>query len=148
TAILALASVALAMAISLPLGVLAAVRQGSWIDVGTLGFGLLGISVPGFWLGSMLLMLVSFRWNLLPMPSEGGPLTIVLPALTLGVALAGILTRMTRASMLDVIRADFVRTARAKGLPPRKVVFRHALRNALIPVITVAGLQLGALLTG
>jgi peptide/nickel transport system permease protein len=148
TALLAFCSVVLALCIGVPLGVLAAVRQGTWLDLLTLAFGLLGISVPSFWLGSMLLMFLSFRWSLLPMPSEGGWLAIVLPALTLGMALAGVLTRMTRAAMLDVIRSDYVRTARAKGLPPRRVLFRHALRNALIPVTTVAGLQLGALLTG
>jgi peptide/nickel transport system permease protein len=148
TAILALTSVMLALAVALPLGVFAAVRQGSWIDLGTLAIGLAGISLPGFWFGSMLLMLVSFRWRLLPMPSEGGALTIVLPAVTLGLALTGVLIRMTRAAMLDVLRSDFVRTARAKGLRQSRVLFRHALRNALIPVVTVSGLQLGALLTG
>jgi peptide/nickel transport system permease protein len=96
----------------------------------------------------MLIIFFSVRLDLFPMPSEGGPLVIVLPAVTLGMALAGILTRMTRSSMLDVIRSDYVRTARAKGLSPARVIFRHALRNALIPVVTIAGLQLGALLTG
>jgi peptide/nickel transport system permease protein len=148
TAVLAVLSVVLALCVALPLGILSAVHRGSWIDLGTLTFGMLGISIPGFWIGSMLLMFVSFRWDLLPMPSEGGALTIVLPTLTLGLALAGVLTRMTRAAMLDVLGADYVRTARAKGLPPRRVLFRHALRNALIPVVTVSGLQLGALLTG
>ena len=148
TAVLAVLSVVLSLGVALPLGILSAVHRGSWIDLGTLTFGMLGISIPGFWIGSMLLMFVSFRWDLLPMPSEGGALTIVLPTLTLGLALAGVLTRMTRAAMLDVLGADYVRTARAKGLPPRSVLFRHALRNALIPVVTVSGLQLGALLTG
>jgi peptide/nickel transport system permease protein len=148
TAVLAITSVALALLIAIPLGVLAALRHGTWIDFGTMAVGLLGISMPGFWLGMMLIILFSFRLHLFPMPSEGGVLSIVLPAITLGVALAGILTRMTRSSMLDVIRSDYVRTARAKGLAPRKVIFRHALRNALLPVVTIAGLQLGALLTG
>jgi ABC-type dipeptide/oligopeptide/nickel transport system permease component len=148
TALLAVTAVLLALAIAIPLGVLAAVRHGSWIDFSTMALGLLGISMPGFWLGAMLIIFFSVRLNLFPMPSEGGPLIIVLPAITLGMALAGILTRMTRSSMLDVIRSDYVRTARAKGVAPRRVVFRHALRNALMPVVTIAGLQLGAMLTG
>jgi peptide/nickel transport system permease protein len=148
TALLALVAVALALVIAIPLGVLAAVWRGSWIDLATMVIGLLGISMPGFWLGAMLVIFFSVRLNLFPMPSEGGPLILVLPAVTLGTALAGVLLRMTRSSMLEVIGSDYVRTARAKGLSPGRVVFRHALRNALLPVVTIAGLQLGALLTG
>lgn len=148
TALLAVLAILLALAIALPLGVTAAVWRGSWIDLVTMVVGLLGISMPGFWMGAMLVIFFSVRLNLFPMPSEGGPLILVLPAVTLGTALAGVLLRMTRSSMLEVISSDYVRTARAKGLSPLRVVFRHALRNALLPVVTLAGLQLGALLTG
>ena len=148
TALLAVLAILLALAIAIPLGVTAAVWRGSWIDLVTMVIGLLGISMPGFWLGAMLVIFFSVRLNLFPMPSEGGPLILVLPAVTLGTALAGVLLRMTRSSMLEVISSDYVRTAKAKGLSPRRVVFRHALRNALLPVVTIAGLQLGALLTG
>ncbi len=148
TAILAMASILLALLISIPLGILAAVRQGSWVDLGSMIGALIGISLPNFWLGAMLIIFFCYRLSLFPMPSEGGALSIVLPAVTLGTSLAGILTRMTRSSMLEVLRSDYIRTARAKGLGRSRVLFVHALKNALIPVATIAGLQFGALMTG
>ena len=147
---LALTSVALGILIAIPLGVLAALRQGTIVDLGALTVALFGVSIPTFWLGPMLLILFTVVLRVFPDPGEGvaGLATLFLPAVTLGTALSAKLTRMTRASMLEVLSADFVRTARAKGLSERLVVFKHALRNALVPLVTVVGLQIGALLSG
>lgn len=147
---LALASLLLALCIALPLGVISALRRGTWVDAGAAVVTLLGLSMPNFWLGPMLLIVFSVTLKALPDPSAGaeGVATLVLPAVTLGTALSAKLTRMTRASVLEALGQDFVRTARAKGLAERRVVVGHVLRNALIPVTTIAGLQLGALLTG
>jgi peptide/nickel transport system permease protein len=145
---LALAAAAIAVLLAIPLGVIAAARQYSWIDNASVFFALLGVSMPNFWLGPLLIILFSLKLGWLPVSGRGGALHLILPALTLGLAMAGILTRMMRATMLEVIREDFVRTARAKGLPERAVFFKHALRNAAIPVVTLLGLQLGALLAG
>lgn len=147
---LALTSVALGLLLALPLGVLAALRQGSWVDLGALTIALLGVSLPRFWLGPMLLILFTVVLRVFPDPgaSVAGLTSLILPAITLGTALSAKLTRMTRASMLEVLSSDYVRTARAKGLRERVVVFKHALRNAMVPVVTVTGLQFGALLSG
>lgn len=147
---LALASMALALVIALPLGALCALRPDGWLDRVLLFFSLLGVSVPNFWLGPMLLIAFALSLKWLPDPGDGalGAMALLLPAVTLGTGLAAKLTRMTRSSMLEVIRQDHVRTAIAKGLHPARVVLKHVLRNALVPVITVAGLQLGAVLTG
>jgi peptide/nickel transport system permease protein len=109
---------------------------------------LLGVSMPNFWLGPMLIILFSFRLGWLPVSGREGAASLVLPAATLGISLAAILARMTRASMLDVLGEDYLRTARAKGVGPLRVIARHALRNALMPVVTIVGLQFGALLSG
>ena len=150
TAELALASLLVAMLIAFPLGIAAALRPYSWIDNSSAVIALLGISIPNFWLGPMLLILFSLTLQALPNPGSGvtGLSALVLPAITLGSALAAKLTRMTRSSMLEVLNQDYVRTAKAKGLPRWRVVMKHAFRNALIPVVTVLGLQFGALLTG
>lgn len=150
TAELALASLLVAIVISFPLGIAAALRPYSWVDNSSAVLALLGISIPNFWLGPMLLILFSLTLQALPNPGSGvtGLSALILPAITLGSGLAAKLTRMTRSSMLEVLGQDYVRTAKAKGLPRWKVVLKHALRNALIPVITVLGLQFGALLTG
>ncbi|MBN1946393.1 MAG: ABC transporter permease [Bradymonadales bacterium] len=147
---LALASMLLALLIAIPLGVLAALRQGSWLDLTALTVALLGVSIPNFWLGPMLLLAFSITLRMFPDPGAGvtGLHALVLPAITLGTALAAKLARMTRSSMLEVLSADYIRTARAKGLPERQVIWKHALRNALVPVVTVVGLQVGALLSG
>ncbi len=147
---LAVASMLLALALSIPLGVIAAVRRGTWIDVSALLIALAGLSIPNFWLGPMLLVLFSLSLQWLPAPGSGylGLTELVLPAITLGTALSAKLTRMTRTAVLEVMRLDHVATARAKGLSERAVIIRHALRNALVPVVSVAGLQLGALLSG
>ena len=137
-----------AILIGIPLGVLAAIRQYSLMDHSVLIIGLLGMSMPHFWLGPMLILLFSVQLDWLPVSERGGIEHLILPSLSLGVAFAAILMRMTRASLLEVIQNDYIRTARAKGLSSFIVYFKHALRNALIPVITLIGLQFGALITG
>jgi peptide/nickel transport system permease protein len=147
---LALAALVVAILIAMPLGIFASLRPYSWIDNLSAVLALLGISIPNFWLGPMLLILFSLTLQILPDPGSGvrGLSALILPAITLGTALSAKLMRMTRSSMLEVLGQDFVRTAEAKGLSAWRVVIRHALRNAMIPVVTVIGLQFGALLTG
>jgi len=147
---LALAAMLVALLIALPLGVLSALKPNSWFDHLAMFFSLLGVSIPSFWLGPMLLILFALSLKWLPDPGNQtmGVLGLLLPALPLGTALAAKLTRMTRQSVLEVIRQDYVRTAVAKGLHPARVILKHVLRNALMPVTTVATLQLGAVLTG
>jgi peptide/nickel transport system permease protein len=148
TAELALAGLAVALLVALPLGILAAVRRNTWWDRSAMVVSLLGVSVPNFWLGPVLILVFSLGLGWLPVSGREGPASVVLPALTLGTALAAVLARMVRAALLEVLSEDYVRTARAKGLPPHRVILHHALRNAALPVITLLGLQLGALLGG
>ncbi|HEY8119258.1 MAG TPA: nickel ABC transporter permease [Methylophilaceae bacterium] len=145
-----LASVALFMAlcIGLPLGIAAALKAGGWPDAMASATSLTLSAMPHFWLGPLFMLVFALWLGWLPVSGMESPSSIVLPALTLGFGLAAILTRMTRASLLEVLHEDFVRTARAKGLPERTVILRHALRAALLPVVTVIGLQLGSLLAG
>lgn len=153
---LTILSMLIAVAIAVPLGVLAALKRGSWIDYATSVFALLGLSIPGFFLGILLILLFSLRLGWLPpagyVPFVEAPLQnlrhMVLPATSLGLILAAATTRIVRSTMLEVLSRDYVRTARAKGLGERTVIYRHALRNTLIPVVTVVGLQFGALLGG
>jgi peptide/nickel transport system permease protein len=149
-ATLQLAAVALLVcaAIGIPVGVLAAYRRGRPADRAASVFTLLGLAVPNFALGPVLILLFSIELGWLPVSGRGGPLYFVLPAATLGAALAAILTRMVRGAMLEELSSDYVRTARAKGLSTLAVLLRHALRNALIPIITILGLQFGTLLAG
>jgi ABC-type dipeptide/oligopeptide/nickel transport system permease component len=134
--------------IGIPAGVLAAHRRGQVPDRAVGVFTLFGLAVPNFALGPVLILFFSIELGLLPVSGRGGPAYYVLPAATLGAALAAILTRMVRGSMLEELSSDYVRTARAKGLSMRAVLFRHAFRNALIPIITILGLQFGTLLAG
>ncbi len=145
---LAAVSMLVALLISIPIGVLAAVKQYGAFDNISMFAALIGVSMPNFWLGPLLIWVFSLQVEWFPVGGRAGPASLVLPAITLGTALAAILSRMTRASVLEVLSEDYVRTARAKGLPARTVLFKHVLRNALVPVITVIGLQLGALLSG
>ncbi|HPQ68997.1 MAG TPA: ABC transporter permease [bacterium] len=145
---LSLAAMLIALLIAIPIGVLAAVKQYGAFDNVSMFVALVGVSMPNFWLGPLLIWLFSLHIEWFPVGGKEGLLSLVLPAITLGTALAAILSRMTRASVLEILNEDFVRTARAKGLPERTVLFKHVLRNALIPVVTIAGLQLGALLSG
>lgn len=148
TLLLTLAAMIVAIVIAIPIGILSATKQYSLIDNGSMFLALLGISMPNFWLGPLLILLFSIRLGWLPVSGMGGVENLILPSITLGTALAAILTRMTRASVLEVIREQYIVTARAKGLAEKRVLFKHALKNALIPVITILGLQFGALLSG
>jgi peptide/nickel transport system permease protein len=148
TGLLAVVTLILTVLLALPLGILAAVRHNTWWDSGAMGFSLLGISIPNFWLGPLLILVFSLWLGWLPVSGQGGVASVVLPALTLGTGLAAVLARMVRSSMLEILHEDYLRTARAKGMPPLRVILHHALRNALLPVITLLGLQLGALLAG
>lgn len=145
---LALAGMLVALVLALPLGVTAALQRDRWVDHGSRFFALLGVSIPNFWLGPVLILIFSVHWNLLPVSGRGTWRHLILPAVTLGTALAGLLTRMVRSSLTEELRRPYLATARAKGLSRPRVVVRHALSNALIPVVTVVGLQFGALLTG
>lgn len=145
---LAIAALLITIGISVPFGAVAAVRKGSWIDNLLSGLALIGQSVPVFWLGIMLILIFSVQLRWLPTSGRGGILHLVLPAVTLAAAQVALVARIMRSSMLEVIRQDYVRTARAKGLSEKVIVMRHALRNALAPVVTVLGLQIGNLLGG
>jgi peptide/nickel transport system permease protein len=145
---LTLASLLVALALSIPAGVRSARRRNRWDDRAISFVSLLGLSFPNFALGPVLILFFAVNLGLLPVSGSGTAAHLVLPAITMGGALAAILTRMVRTSMLEELGQDYIRTARAKGLPERTVVYRHALRNAMIPVLTVIGLQFGALLAG
>jgi len=134
--------------IAIPSGILAAERRGSSTDHAVGFFTLLGLSVPNFALGPVLILVFSVLLGWLPVSGRGGTANVVLPAITLGAALAAILTRMVRAAVIEELSSDYVRTARAKGLSNSAVLFRHAFRNALIPILTILGLQFGTLLAG
>jgi len=148
TAQLALASMAVAIAIGVPLGLLAALFRNTWLDVGSMVVALLGVSMPSFWLGLLMIFVFSLHLAWFPATGGGDLLHLVLPSLTLGTIASAIIARLTRSSMLEVLGQDYVRTARAKGLAWWGVVVRHALKNALIPIITIFGLQFGNLLAG
>lgn len=145
---LAFAAVFISMLIGIPLGVLASIKQYGFLDNSVLVGGLLGMSLPSFWTGPMMILIFSIYLDIFPVSGRGGMLNVILPAVCLGLSLSAILMRMTRASMLEVNKEDYIRTAISKGVPKSKVLFKHALRNALMPIITIVGLQFGALLTG
>jgi ABC-type dipeptide/oligopeptide/nickel transport system permease component len=148
TAELTLAGLGIAVLLGGALGILAAVRQNTWVDTASMVLALWGVSMPTFWMGLLLIFLFSLKLGWLPATGQGGLIRLIMPAFTLGYVAAAVIARLVRSSMLEVLRQDYVRTAQAKGLAPRLVIYRHALRNALIPVITVLGLQFGALLGG
>ncbi len=148
TARLAAAAAVIGIAVSFPLGIAAALKRGTVLDGLISIVSLLGQSVPSFWLGIMLILVFARQWQLLPSAGSSGWSHLVLPAITLAMPLIGVLTRLIRSGLLDVLHEDYVRTARAKGLSPRAVLANHAMRNMLIPVVTVVGLQLGNLLGG
>jgi len=145
---LAIASLLIAVIVGMAAGVISATRQYSLLDYATMVLALGGISVPIFWLGLMLIFIFAVELRWFPTGGTGSIRHLALPAITLGAASTAIIARMTRSSMLEVIRQDYIRTARAKGLRERAVILRHALKNALIPVVTVVGLQFGYLLGG
>ena len=145
---LALAAFLVAGLIAIPLGIISALREGTALDNVSMIFSLLGVSIPNFWLGPLLIILFSIEIGWFPVSGRGGVGNLVLPAITLGTALAALLSRMTRSSLLEKLGEEYLNVARAKGLPEWKVILKHALRNALIPIITILGLQFGALLSG
>jgi ABC-type dipeptide/oligopeptide/nickel transport system permease component len=148
TLLLAAAAMGIALAVGVTAGVISALRPGSWLDHASMFTAVIGVSMPSFWLGLMLIILFSVRLEWLPVAGYNERLAIVLPALTLAANQMAVLARMTRSTMLGVMSQDYIRTARAKGLRERIVVVMHALRNAMIPTMTVAGMQLGYLLGG
>ena len=148
TATLALAAMLFAILFAIPLGILAAVFRGTAIDHIAMTISLAGISMPNFWLGPLLAILFAVRLGWLPVSGIGGISHLILPAVTLGAALSAILARMTRASVLEELRELYVLAARARGLSGARAVLRHAFRNSLIPIVTIIGLQFGAVLTG
>jgi peptide/nickel transport system permease protein len=145
---LAVCALLVAVILAFPLAILAAAKRGSWQDRGALLFSLLGLSMPNFWLGPLLIILFSIQLGWLPVSGRGGPAHLILPALTLGLGMAAILTRILRASLLRVRNEDYVQAARAKGVSENQVWVKHMLRNALLPVITIMSLQFGSLLAG
>jgi len=148
TATLAAAGLLVAVIIAFPLGIMAAMKKDTAWDSGAMFFSLFGISIPNFWMGPLLILFFSLWLGWLPVSGQSGIASLVLPALTLGTALAAILARMIRATLLETMGEDYIRTARAKGLSERAVIMNHGLKNAMLPVITLLGLQLGALLGG
>jgi ABC-type dipeptide/oligopeptide/nickel transport system permease component len=148
TVMLALVGMLVAFVLALPLGILAAVRRGTWVDTWATTLSLSGLSLPLMLLAPVLLLVFFVNLGWAPGPTETGPAALVLPGIAIGIHLMAMLARMTRSSMIDVLGEDYIRTARAKGLAERTVRYRHALRNALLPVLTVAGLQFGSLLSG
>jgi len=148
TALLAVCAMGFALALAIPLGIVAAVFRGRFLDHAAMTLALAGISMPGFWLGPLLAIVFAVTLGWLPVSGSGTPAHLVLPSVTLGAALAAILARMTRASVIEELRELYVMAARARGLSRARAVVRHAFRNSLIPVVTIIGLQFGAVLTG
>lgn len=145
---LTLAAMLISLLIALPAGILSGIRQYSVWDHSTMFLALLGVSMPNFWLGPLLIWVFSIQLGWFPVSGKGGLAHLLLPALTLGASMAAIVARMTRSSVLEVLREDYVMTARAKGLSEARIVLKHVLRNAMLPVLTVVGLQFGGLLAG
>ncbi len=156
TAELGLAAVALSVVIAIPAGILSAVRKNTWADYGVTLVSLFGVSMPNFWLGITLILIFALHLRILPaagfVPFTKAPLQnlryLVMPTITLGLQLAAVVARQTRSAVLEVLREDYVRTARSKGLSQRTVIYRHVLKNSLIPIVTVVGLQIGRVLGG
>jgi peptide/nickel transport system permease protein len=156
TVLLTTMSLAVGVAMGVPAGIIAAVRRNSWVDQSTMGLSLCGLTVPSFWLGLNLILVFSVYLGLFPVAGyvplkesvTAALRSLVLPALTLGFTGSALIARMTRSSMLEVLSEDYIRTARSKGSPERIVIYRHALRNAMIPTLTVIGLTIGGLLAG
>ncbi|CAN4272409.1 DppB ABC-type dipeptide/oligopeptide/nickel transport systems, permease components [Methylophilaceae bacterium] len=145
---LALLALLIGVGVGVPLGIYAALKAGHWQDLLVTIVSVRLSAMPAFWLGPMLMLIFAVWLAILPVSGMDSPSSIILPALTLGFGLSAILTRMTRTSLLEVLNEDFIRTARAKGLTERQVILRHALRAALLPIITIVGLQMGSLLAG
>ncbi len=145
---LAVAAMLFALVLSIPIGIISAVKRGSLLDMGSMFGALLGLSMPHFWLGIMLMLLFSVQLGWLPTSGRGSLAQLIMPAVSLGLSLMAMFARLTRSVMLEVLGLDYIRTARAKGLRERVVIGKHALKNALIPLVTVAGMQFGFLIGG
>ena len=149
TVVLAFSGLIVALFLGLVFGVVAALNRGKWLDGLTMTLAVVGVSMPSFWLGIMLLLVFALYLRILPAVAMAGDIrSLILPSLALGISASAILARLTRSSMVEVLQQDYVRTARAKGLKEQVVVLKHALKNSLMPVLTVAGLQFGSLLSG
>jgi peptide/nickel transport system permease protein len=148
TLYLSLLGLVFAIGIGIPLGTLAALKQDSWIDTFSMALSYLGVSMPIFWLGLLLIFFFAFNLDWFPPAGGGGFKSLILPSFTLGFVSAGIISRLTRSSLVEVLNEDYIRTARAKGLREQTMIVRHALKNAFIPVITILGLQFGGMLAG
>ena len=145
---LAVSALAVGMLVGIPMGFFSALRRETVVDSLFKALALLGQSMPGFWLGIMLILVLSLHLGLFPTGGRGDPSYLVLPAITLGANAMASIARLTRSAMLEIIHKDYIRTARSKGLPERLILFRHAFKNAAIPVVTIMGIQLGGLLGG
>lgn len=145
---LAVAALLIAMVLGVTLGMIAAINQNGWLDFGPMLVALCGVSMPSFWLGLLLIFFFSLRLGWFPATGGGDLRHLVLPALTLGLGASAIIARLTRSSMLEVLRQEYMTTARAKGLRETRIILRHGFKNALIPVVTIFGLQFGALMAG
>ncbi len=148
TLLLTFSSMLVAVVLAVPLGVTAASRKGTWVDSAAMGAAVTGVALPNFWLGPMLIIVFALWLDLLPVSGAEGLRHLVLPSIALGTSLAAFLSRMTRASMLETLREDYVTVSRAKGLSRHVVLWKHTFRNALLPILTVLGLQFGTLLGG
>ena len=145
---LAVAAMLIALVVAVPIGIVSAVRRGSLLDMGSMLGALFGLSMPHFWLGIMMIMLFSVKLGWLPTSGRGTLAQLVMPSVALGLSLMAMFARLTRSVMLEVLSLDYIRTARSKGLKERIVISKHAFKNALIPLVTVAGMQFGFLLGG
>ncbi|MDR9390934.1 MAG: ABC transporter permease [Trueperaceae bacterium] len=145
---LALGAILVALAIGIPAGIVSAIKRNTWVDAAVTFVALLGVSMPVFWFGLLAILFFSVELGWFPVAGRGSFAHLVLPAITLGVSSTAIIARMTRSSMLEVLDQDYVRTARAKGVQARSLIAKHALRNALVPVVTIGGLEFGRLLAG
>jgi peptide/nickel transport system permease protein len=145
---LALAAMIVGVAVGILLGLISALREGSWIDTTSMAFAVAGVSMPSFWIGLLFIFLFSLTLGWLPATGQGGLKRLIMPAMVLGFGVAATIARLTRSSMVEVMRKEYITTARAKGVKERMVIYRHALKNALIPIITMVGLEIGWLLGG
>jgi ABC-type dipeptide/oligopeptide/nickel transport system permease component len=142
------AAIAIALAAGIPLGIVSALRHRTWVDSLSMVLSLLGVAMPVFWVALLLILIFSINLRWLPATGDAGAISLILPAAALGLGSAGLIARLVRSSMLEVLRAEYITTSRAKGLGEGAVILGHALRNALIPLITIVGLQIGNLLSG
>ncbi len=148
TIFLAITSLTFAIFIAIPLGIIAAIRRGTGWDVIAMSFSVTGISIPNFWMGPILVLVFSIALGWLPVSGNQGIVSVILPAITLGTALAAILSRMVRSALLEVLQEDYIRAAQARGVSEKLIIIKHALPNAALPIITVLGFQMGSLLAG